>query len=125
MDAKTANGTRQVTLVDRGRGLQLSTSRITVADLTPYFRHDYTYEEIIRWLPTLATDEIAVVEEYYRAHKKELDAEDDRTIAYREEQARLQAIRFPIPDETREQKIARFKEIIKKRRGARDEGNSG
>ena len=28
---------KEITLVDRGRGLQLSTSRITVHDLVPYF----------------------------------------------------------------------------------------
>ena len=113
----------EITLVDRGRGLQLSTSRITVMDLVQYFRSGWSHEEIMRWLPTLTSAEIAVVEEYYRAHKKELDAEDDRVIEYREEQLRLQRLRFPMKDETKEERLARFREIIKKRQGANGEGN--
>jgi len=53
-------------LVDRGRGLQLSTSRITVQDLVPYFQEGCSNEEIIRWIPTLTVEEIAVVERYYQ-----------------------------------------------------------
>lgn len=113
----------EIKLVDRGRGLQLSTSRITVMDLVQYFRAGWSHEEIMGCLPTLTSSEIAVVEEYYRAHKMELDAEDDRVIAYREEQTRLQAIRFPMPEETTEERKARFREIIKKRQGASGEGN--
>lgn len=112
----------EITLVDRGRGLQLSTSRITVMDMVPYFRRGCSREEIIRWLPTLASAEIDVVDAYYRAHKKELDAEDDRILEYREEQLRLQRQRFPMKDETKEERKARFREIIKKRQGANDEG---
>src|SRR5436309_3681172 len=65
-------------LVDRGRGLQLSTSRITVQDLVPYFQEGCSNEEIIRWIPTLTAEEIAVVERYYRDHQAALDAEDLR-----------------------------------------------
>jgi uncharacterized protein (DUF433 family) len=114
----------EITLVDRGRGLQLSTSRITVMDLVQYFRSGWSHEEIMRCLPTLTSSEIAVVEDYYRAHKMELDAEDDRVVAYREEQTRLQAIRFPMPDETKEERIARFRKLIQQRKQeANGEGN--
>ena len=113
----------EITLVDRGRGLQLSTSRITVMDLVQYFRHGWSHEEIMRCLPTLTSAEIAVVEDYYRAHKMELDAEDDRVLEYREEQLRIQRERFPMPEETTEERKARFREIIKKRQGANGEGN--
>ena len=114
-----------ITLVDRGRGLQLSSSRITVDGLgLNIFRCGWSHKEIMRWLPTLTAPEIAVVEEYYRAHRMELDAADDRVIEYREEQTRLQAIRFPIPDETKEERIARFRKLIQKRQqGANGEGN--
>ena len=37
----------EITLVDRGRGLQLSTSRITVHDLVPYLRNECSYDEIV------------------------------------------------------------------------------
>jgi len=73
---------REIQIVDRGRGLQLSTSRVTVQDLVPYFQDGCSYEEIIRWIPTLTPDEIAVVEHYYREHKDALD-EEDRQIRER------------------------------------------
>src|SRR6266566_393039 len=82
-------------LVDRGRGLQLSTSRITVQDLVPYFQEGCSNEEIIRWIPTLTAEEIAVVERYYREHQAELD-EEDRLIGDRTaERVRQQRLRFP------------------------------
>ena len=51
-----------ITLVDRGRGLQLSTSRITVHDLVPYFQDGCSHDEIIRWVPSLTHEEIRIVE---------------------------------------------------------------
>ena len=66
----------EITLVDCGRGLQLSTSRVTVQDLVPYFQEGCSPGEIIRWIPTLSREEIAVVERYYRDHQHELDEED-------------------------------------------------
>ena len=76
-----------VQIVDRGRGAQLSTSRVTVQDLVPYFQEGCSYEEIIRWIPSLTAEEIAVVERYYREHQQELD-DEDRMI--RERSARNQ-----------------------------------
>jgi hypothetical protein len=113
----------EVMLVDRGRGLQLSTSRITVMDLVPYFQRRCSHDEIIRWLPTLSSTEIEVVEAYYCAHKEELDEEHRRIQEYREEQLRLQRLRFPMKDETKEERRSRFREIIKKRQGMNGEGN--
>ena len=46
--------TETIEIVDRGRGPQLSTSRITVQDLLPYYRNDASNEEIRRWIPSLA-----------------------------------------------------------------------
>ncbi|MBI3823368.1 MAG: DUF433 domain-containing protein [Planctomycetes bacterium] len=114
----------EITLIDRGRGLQLPKSRITVMDLVQYFRHNWSYDEIIKNIPSLTHAEIAVVEAYYREHKEELDEKDRQVDAYREEQARLQAIRFPIPDETREEKLARFRKLLQKRQQEKNgEGN--
>ena len=75
-----------IELVDRGRGLQLSTSRVTVQDLVPYFQEGCSHAEIIRWIPTLTVEEIAVVEHYYRAHQRELDEEDRLIRAHSTEQ---------------------------------------
>jgi hypothetical protein len=67
-----------ITIVDRGRGLQLSTSRITVQDLVPYFKDHCSDEEIKRWIPSLESEEIAVVRCYYAEHKAALDEQDRR-----------------------------------------------
>lgn len=68
--------TRTIEIVDRGRGMQLSTSRVTVQDLVPYFQEGCSHEEIMRWIPTLTLEEIQLVERYYREHQTELDEED-------------------------------------------------
>lgn len=73
---------REISIVDRGRGLQLSTSRVTVQDLVPYFQEGCSHDEIRRWIPTLSDEEIAVVKRYYREHQTELD-EQDRQIRER------------------------------------------
>jgi uncharacterized protein (DUF433 family) len=71
-----------IEIIDRGRGPQLSTSRVTVQDLVPYFQEGCTSDEIIRWIPTLTVEEIAVVERFYREHQGQLD-EEDRAIRER------------------------------------------
>ncbi|MBI2807070.1 MAG: DUF433 domain-containing protein [Planctomycetes bacterium] len=77
----------KIQIVDRGRGPQLSTSRITVQDLVPYFQEGVSGAEIIRWIPTLSAEEIAIVHAYYREHQAELD-EQDRRIRIRSAQAK-------------------------------------
>jgi len=67
---------RDIKIVDRGRGLQLSTSRITVQDSVPYFQQGCSHEEILRWIPSLTPEEITTVERYYLEHKEALDEED-------------------------------------------------
>ncbi len=104
---------QEITLVDRGRGMQLSTSRITVMDLVPYFQDGCSYEEIRRWIPSLTDEEIAVVEAYYRDHKEELDEKDRRLMEYRDEQIRLQRLRFPPLEGTKEEILARLRERLR------------
>lgn len=104
--------TGEITLVDRGRGLQLSTSRITVMDLVQYFRGGCSYDEIRRWIPSLSVEEISVVDEYYREHKGDLDEADDRVRKHREELIRRQRERFPESNETPGQRIARMRERL-------------
>src|SRR5437867_4367663 len=77
--------TASIQIIDRGRGPQLSTSRVTVQDLVPYFQENCSHAEITRWIPTLSTEEIAVVEQYYRENQAELD-EEDRMIRERSAQ---------------------------------------
>jgi uncharacterized protein (DUF433 family) len=68
--------TENIAIVDCGRGPQLSTSRITVQDLLPYYREGASNEEIRRWIPSLTDEEIAAVKEYiHRNYQQVLQAE--------------------------------------------------
>lgn len=74
--------TREIKIVERGRGPQLSTSRVTVQDLVPYFQDGCSQEEIQRWIPTLSAEEIQVVARYIHDHKEKV-MEQDRRIRER------------------------------------------
>lgn len=116
--------TEAIEIVDRGRGPQLSTSRITVQDLVPYFQEGCSREEIMGWMPTLSAAEIDFVERYYRRHQAELDQRDSDIRAHVAEQVRLQRRRFP--EEPSEVRIARMKETLRQRRKERNgEGHPG
>jgi hypothetical protein len=54
----------------------------------PYFQDGSTYEEILRAMPSLTRDEIAVADEYYQQHRVELD-EEDRRIRERNDSRRV------------------------------------
>jgi uncharacterized protein (DUF433 family) len=105
-----------IQIVDHGRGLQLSTSRVTVQDLVPYFQEGCSADEIIRWIPTLTHEEVAVVERYYQEHKEALDEEDRRI---RERNARRQNPPWveQIAHEARAERLA----ILEQRRNANGE----
>jgi uncharacterized protein (DUF433 family) len=108
--------TETVEIVDRGRGPQLSTCRITVLDLVPYFQKGSSRADISRWIPTLTPEEIAVVERYYAEHKEELDERDRRARARRAEQIRLQRERFPETMETPDETKARLRRLLETRK---------
>src|SRR5258708_6666038 len=118
--------TGEITIVDRGRGEQLSTCRITVLDLVPYFQKGCGYEEIIRWIPTLSHEEIAVVERFYLDHQEEFDEKDRRAWERREEQIRQHRLKFPEANGTREERMARLQQLLEKRRQEKKlEGHPG
>ena len=116
--------TATIEILDLGRGPQLSTCRVTVQDLVPYFQDGCSNEEILCWMPALNLAEIVVVERCYRQHQAELDEEDRRIRAHVGEQVRLQRLRFP--EEPREVRLARMKETLRQHTQERNgEGNSG
>lgn len=116
---------QQATIINRGRGPQLSTSRITVLDLVPYFQAGCSHDEIKRWMPTLSDAEIEVVAQYYLKHKQELDDQDRRVCEHREEQIRLQRLRFPESQENSQEHFNRLKKLLKERQEKNGEGASG
>ncbi len=114
--------TETIELVDRGRGLQLSTTRVTVQDLVPYFQEKCSHHEIIRWIPTLTTAEIDIVERYYREHQQELDEEDRRIRERTERRVQEQRLRFPEFGGTDEERRTRLNQLleIRKRENCRE-----
>ena len=74
--------TQTIEIVDRGRGPQLSTSRITVQDLLPYYREGASNEEIKRWIPSLTDEEIAVLKDYICSHLEEVIQSEKDIKAY-------------------------------------------
>jgi len=68
----------EIQIVDRGRGPQLSTSRITVQDLVPYFQQQCTHDQIREIMPILTVEEIQLVEQYVRDHYEAVMDQDRR-----------------------------------------------
>src|SRR5205823_8908020 len=71
-----------IEIVDRGRGPQLSTSRITVQDLVPYLQRHYSYEQIMDIMPVLTPADIQAVEHYVQQNYDAV-MEQDRRIRQR------------------------------------------
>ena len=67
-----------IQIVDRGKGPQLSTSRITVQDLVPYLQQNYTHAQILQIMPVLTEPEIQAVECYFRENYEAVMAQDRR-----------------------------------------------
>jgi uncharacterized protein (DUF433 family) len=104
---------REITLIDRVRGPQLSTSRITVHDLVPYFQEGCSDEEILRAIPSLCPEEIRVIERFYRLNQAELDEHERRVKAHRAEQMRLQHLRFADWEASRHERLTRLKQQLR------------
>lgn len=68
----------EIAIIDKGRGPQLSTSRITVQDLLPYFQLNYSYDDILEIMPSLSVPEIQAAERYVQEHRAEVMEEDRR-----------------------------------------------
>jgi uncharacterized protein (DUF433 family) len=73
---------KKIAIVDRGRGPQLSTCRITVQDLVPYFQRNCPHEKIMEVMPVLTVEEIEVVQQYMRDNYEGV-MEQDRRIRQR------------------------------------------
>src|SRR5439155_22222366 len=67
-----------ITIIDRGRGPQLSTSRITVLDVFYYLRRGHDFDFIRRAMPSLTREEFDTAVEYVADHRDELIEQDRR-----------------------------------------------
>ena len=67
-----------ITIIDRGRGPQLSTSRITVLDVFYYLHRGHDFDFIHAAMPSLTRAEFDTTVEYVAAHRAELIEQDRR-----------------------------------------------
>jgi uncharacterized protein (DUF433 family) len=123
--------TETIEIVDRGRGPQLSTTRITVMNIFYWLHRGYDWDGIHESMPTLTREEFDVVMDYVNKHHDELVEEDrraeertDRAIAEQHARGGIFAPR----DEnlTQEDWIAILREKMQKRIAEKNgEGTSG
>ncbi len=112
--------TATVEIVDRGRGPQLSTTRITVMDVFYWVHRGYGVEEIRDIMPMLSQPELDLVMEYIFAHREELVERDRRVEEFHAKQMAEQHARggiFAPPDEnmTDEEWHSRLREKLNRR----------
>jgi uncharacterized protein (DUF433 family) len=73
---------KKIEIIDRGRGPQLSTSRITVQDVVPMLQRNCPPEEIMEVMPVLTLEEVQVIQQYVRDNYDAV-MEQDRRIRER------------------------------------------
>ena len=124
--------TETIEIVDRGRGPQLSTTRITVADVFYWHHRGHSWEEIRgEILPMLSRDELDVVIEYINGHRDKLAEEDRAFEEYQEKRIAEQHARggiFAPLDESipSEVRMARLREKLRQKIAEKNgEGNPG
>jgi hypothetical protein len=118
--------TETITIVDLGRGPQLSTTRITVLDVFYHLHRGHDFVTIHEIMPTLSRAEFDVVVEYVNTHHSELVEKDRDAEEFIRRGMQAQRARggiFAEPDEnfSVEQRVARLKEL----KGQRVVGKNG
>ena len=125
--------TEPIRLVDRGRGLQLSTSRITVIDVFYYLHRGYDFAVIHDIMPSLTREEFDLIAAYVKDHYAELAEKDRRVEEFHQRGIDAQRARggiFAGSDGklTAEERVARLKERLRQvqaeKNGARHTGRS-
>jgi hypothetical protein len=90
------NAVMSPTIVDYGRGPQLSDRKLTVQDLLPFFKDGTPDAEILRWHPQIGQAELDLLRQYYTEHTEEV-LTLEREIAAENEETRK---RYPQPHST-------------------------
>ena len=123
--------TETIEIVDRGRGPQLSTTRITVLDIFYWLHRGYDWDRVHESMPSLTREEFDVVMDYVKQHHDELVERDRRAEEYQEQRIKAQHARggiFAPADESMSQEewVERFREKVRKRMAEKNgEGHSG
>jgi hypothetical protein len=123
--------TETITIVERGRGPQLSNSRITVLDVFYYLHRGYDFAFIHRAMPSLTREEFDAIVSYVKDHCAELIEKDRRAEEFHRRGMEAQRAKggiFAESDEnlTTEERAARLKEKmmhkVAEKNGARHPG---
>jgi hypothetical protein len=123
--------TQTIEIVERGRGPQLSTSRLTVMDVFYYLHRGYDFEFIHEAMPSLSRAEFDVVVDYVKAHHEEMVERDRRAEEFIRKGVEAQRARggvFAESDDnlSTEARVARLKKKLEQKlaegNGARDSG---
>src|SRR5262245_15968656 len=119
-----------IEIIDRGRGPQLSTTRMTVLDVFYYLHRGHGFDFIQQAMPSLTREEFDVVVQYVNAHHDELVEKDRKAEEFIQKGMEAQRARGGIfaVDETltKEQRVNRLREMLKRRTvGGNGEGHSG
>ena len=123
--------TETIEIVERGRGPQLSTTRITVMDIFYWLHRSYGADEILEIMPSLSRAEFDVVMDYVNQHRDELAERDRRTEEFHQKAMAEQHARggiFAPPDESipREVRMERLRAKLRQRIAEKNgEGHSG
>ena len=115
---------REINIINRGRGPQLSTSRITVQDIVPYFQLNYSYDQIREIMPSLSVAEIEAVERYFSEHREEV-LEVDRRIRARNATRKNPPEVEAILRRAREERLAWLESRRRKSEASNGEGRLG
>src|SRR5436309_7120454 len=105
-------------IVDRGRGPQLSTCKITVQDLLPSFKAGKSDAEVLAWYPQLGLDEVRLLRQYYLDHTAEVLEAEARIAAYHDELRRKYHRASPLDDKPSEERRAYLVRKLAERRAA-------
>ena len=114
---------KTIEIVDRGRGPQLSTSRITVQDVVPMMQRNCTPEEIMELIPVLTRDEIHVIQQYVRDHYDDVMAQD-RRIREREANRVTPPEHLKILEQGRAKRLALMEQFAKAKSQEKNGANS-
>ena len=119
--------TETIQIIDRGRGPQLSTSRLTVLDVFYYLHRGYDFDFIHQAMPSLTREEFDVVVDYVNAHHAEMVERDSRAeefvqrgIAEQKTKGLYREIDDSIPVEER---ARRMKEQLRRQLAERNGGH--
>jgi hypothetical protein len=112
--------TEAIQIVDRGRGPQLSTSRITVLDVFYYLHRGYDLDFIQQAMPSLTREEFDMIVDYVNAHHAEMIERDRRAEEFVQRGIAEQKARggiFAEADEnlTTEERVARLKQKLQQK----------